>query len=57
MAYTLEAFDQYVVRCRAQPDGQEPGLTFAGPLPETAQAEIPIFARELSVRIWIQPPD
>ena len=45
--YTLEAFDHYVAQCRAQPGGQEPALTFAGPLPETAQAEIPIFAREL----------
>jgi maltose alpha-D-glucosyltransferase/alpha-amylase len=45
--YTLEAFDQYVVRCRAQPTGQERALTFAGPLSETAQGDIPTFAREL----------
>ncbi|MBC7840355.1 MAG: putative maltokinase [Nitrospiraceae bacterium] len=45
--YTLEAFDQYVLRCRAQPTGREHGLAFAGPLLETAQGNIPTFAREL----------
>ncbi|HSL04931.1 MAG TPA: putative maltokinase [Nitrospiraceae bacterium] len=45
--YTLEAFDQYMERCRAQPTGQEHALTFAGPFPETTQGAIPTFAREL----------
>src|SRR5205085_5463435 len=30
--YTCEAFDQYIVRCRAPHHAQEPGLTCAGPL-------------------------
>lgn len=45
--YSLEAFDRYVGRCRAQPIGRERGLTFAGPFSETAQGDIPTFAREL----------
>ena len=45
--YTLEAFDQYLVRCRAQPTGREHVLTLAGTLPEMAQEDIPTFAREL----------
>ena len=46
-SYTREAFDQYVERCRAQPTGREHGLAFAGPFLETAQGNIPAFAREL----------
>ncbi len=46
-SYTLDVFNQYVVRCRAQPTGRERGLAFAGPLLETAQGNIPTFAREL----------
>ena len=46
-SYTLDVFNQYVVRCRAQPTGREHGLAFAGPLLETAQGNIPAFAREL----------
>ncbi len=46
-SYTREVFDQYVERCRAQPAGREHGLAFAGPLLETAQGNIPAFAREL----------
>lgn len=45
--YTLEAFDQYAARCRAQPTGREHARIFAGTLPETTQGDIPIFAREL----------
>lgn len=46
-SYTLDVFNQYLVRCRAQPTGRERGLAFAGPLLETAQGNIPTFAREL----------
>lgn len=45
--YTLEAFDHYVARCRAQSTGREPARTFVGTLLEAAQGDIPIFAREL----------
>jgi maltose alpha-D-glucosyltransferase / alpha-amylase len=45
--YTLEAFDQYAVRCRAQPPGREHACTFAGALLETVQGDIPTFVREL----------
>jgi trehalose synthase-fused probable maltokinase len=44
--YTCEAFDQYIVRCRAQHNAQEPGLTCAGPLLQTVQGDIPTAARE-----------
>jgi len=44
--YTLEAFDQYVVRCRAQPPGSAHELTFAGAILEAAQGDIPLVARE-----------
>ncbi len=44
--YTLEAFDQYVVRCRAQPPGSAHELTFAGSILESAQGDIPLVARE-----------
>ena len=44
--YTLEAFDQYVVRCRAQPPGSAHELTFAGSILEAAQGDIPLVARE-----------
>ena len=44
--YTCEAFDQYIVRCRAQHHAQEPGLTCAGPLLQTIQGDIPPVARE-----------
>ena len=45
--YTLEAFDRYLERCRAQPTGREDELTLNGPLLEMVQKEIPTFAREL----------
>jgi maltose alpha-D-glucosyltransferase / alpha-amylase len=44
--YTLEAFDQYVVRCRAQPPGSAHELTFAGSILEMTQRDIPTSARE-----------
>ena len=44
--YTLEAFDQYVVRCQAQPPGSAHELTFAGSILEAAQRDIPLVARE-----------
>src|SRR5437868_3872946 len=45
--YTLEAFDQFLVRCRAQPTGREHALTPAGTLTEMAQKDIPPLVREL----------
>jgi maltose alpha-D-glucosyltransferase/alpha-amylase len=45
--YTLEAFDRYLERCRAQSTGREHALTLAGTLTEMAQGDIPPFAREL----------
>lgn len=45
--HTLEAFDQYLVRCRAQLTGREHALTLAGTLTEMAQGDTPTFAREL----------
>ena len=45
--YTLEAFDHYLVRCRAQPTGREDELTLNEPLLEMVHKEIPAFAREL----------
>ena len=45
--YTLEAFDRYLVRCRAQPTGREDELILNEPLLEMVQKEIPTFAREL----------
>ena len=45
--YTLEAFDQFLVRCSAQPTGQEHALTPAGTLTEMAQKDIPALALEL----------
>ena len=45
--YTLQAFDHYLVRCRAQPTGREDELTLNEPLLEMVQKEIPTFAREL----------
>lgn len=45
--YTLEAFDRYLERCRAQPTGREDELTLNEPLLEMVQKEIPTFAREL----------
>ena len=45
--YTLEAFDRYLERCRAQPTGREDGLTLNEPLLEMVQNEIPTFGREL----------
>jgi len=44
--YTLEAFDQYSARCRAQPTGREDELTLREPLLELARKEIPAFTRE-----------
>jgi maltose alpha-D-glucosyltransferase / alpha-amylase len=44
--YTLEAFDQYVVRCRTQPTGSAHMLTFAGSILETTQRGIPSSACE-----------
>jgi trehalose synthase-fused probable maltokinase len=45
--YTLEAFDRYLVRCRAQPTGREYELILNEPLLEMVQKDIPTFAREL----------
>jgi trehalose synthase-fused probable maltokinase len=45
--YTLEAFDRYLGRCRAQPAGREDKLTLNEPLLEMVCQEIPAFAREL----------
>ena len=45
--YTLQAFDHYLERCRAQPAGREDELTLDEPLLEMIQKEIPTFAREL----------
>jgi len=45
--YTLEAFDQFLVRCRAQPTGREHALTLAGTPTEMAQEDIPALVREL----------
>jgi len=45
--YTLEAFDRYLERCRAQPTGREDELTLNEPLLELVHKEIPTFAREL----------
>jgi trehalose synthase-fused probable maltokinase len=45
--YTLEAFDRYLERGRAQPTGREDELTLNEPLLEMVQKEIPTFAREL----------
>jgi trehalose synthase-fused probable maltokinase len=45
--YTLEAFDRYLERCRAQPTGREDELILNEPLLEMVQKEIPTFAREL----------
>jgi trehalose synthase-fused probable maltokinase len=44
--YTLQAFDHYLVRCRAQPTGREDELTLNEPLLEMIQKDIPTFARE-----------
>ncbi|HXT65567.1 MAG TPA: putative maltokinase [Nitrospiraceae bacterium] len=45
--YTLEAFDQFLMRCRAQQAGREHALTPAGTLTEMAQKDIPPLVREL----------
>jgi trehalose synthase-fused probable maltokinase len=45
--YTLEAFDRYLVRCRAQTTGREYELILNEPLLEMVQKDIPTFAREL----------
>jgi trehalose synthase-fused probable maltokinase len=45
--YTLEAFDRYLVRCRAQPTGREYELILNEPLLEMVQKDIPAFARAL----------
>lgn len=45
--YTLEAFDRYLVRCRAQPTGREYELILNEPLLEMVQKDIPAFARDL----------
>ena len=45
--YTLEEFDQYLVRCRAQSTGREHALTLAGTLTEMAQKDIPDLVCEL----------
>jgi trehalose synthase-fused probable maltokinase len=45
--YTLEAFDRYLVRCRAQTTGPEYELILNEPLLEMVQKDIPTFAREL----------
>lgn len=45
--YTLEAFDRYLVRCRAQPTGREYELILNEPLLDMVQKDIPAFAGEL----------
>jgi len=45
--YSLEAFDQFSMRCRAQQSGREYALTPAGTLTEMAQKDIPPLVREL----------
>ena len=45
--YTLEAFDHYLVRCRAQPTGREHELILNEPLLEMVQKDIPAFASAL----------
>ena len=45
--YTLEAFDRYLERCRAQPTGREDELILNEPLLELAHKEIPTFAHAL----------
>jgi trehalose synthase-fused probable maltokinase len=45
--YSLEAFDQFLVRCCAQPTGREHAPTSAGMLTEMAQKDISPLAREL----------
>lgn len=45
--YTLEAFDRYLERCRAQPTGREDKLILNEPLLEMVQKGIPAFARAL----------
>ena len=45
--YTLEAFDRYLERCRAQPTGREDELTLNEPLLEMVHKEIPTFAHAL----------
>ena len=45
--YTLEAFDRYLERCRAQPTGQEDDLILNEPLFELAHKEIPALAHAL----------
>ncbi len=44
--YTLEAFDQYVVRCQVHTPGSAHELTFAGSILAAAQGDIPLVARE-----------
>lgn len=45
--YTLEAFDHYLERCRAQPTGREDELILNEPLIELAHKEIPTLAHAL----------
>ncbi|MEO6306388.1 MAG: putative maltokinase [Nitrospiraceae bacterium] len=45
--YTLEAFDRYLERCRAQPTGREDELILNEPLIELAHKEIPTLAHAL----------
>lgn len=45
--YTLEAFDQFLVRCRAQLTGRDHELTPAGTPTEMAQTDVPALVREL----------
>jgi maltose alpha-D-glucosyltransferase/alpha-amylase len=45
--YTLEAFDHYLVRCRAQPIGREDAPALNTFLFEMTQEDIPAFARDL----------
>ena len=45
--YTLEAFDRYLERCRAQPTGREDELILNEPLLELVHKEIPTFAHAL----------
>ena len=45
--YSLEAFDQFLLRCRAQRTGQEHVLIPTGTLTEMGQKDVPALAREL----------
>ena len=55
--YTLEAFDHYVTRCRAQPIGARTCAHIRWNAVLRRHRETFPFSRaSSSVRIWIQPP-